>query len=102
MGPVAQRALDEDQGVFADQARAALQSFRGPIGVVPVVRRHVRRNGDVASSPAGPDMAGDTFVLVEYLDRLVGRAHTDTAADQGVRNGVERMIDLDMVVEMHF
>ena len=102
VGPVAERALDEDQGVFADQVGTALQSFRRPVGIMPVVRGHVRRNGDVASSPAASNMAGDTFMFVEDLDRLVGQARTDTAADQDVGNGVEGMIDLDMVVEVYF
>ena len=84
------------------QVGTALQSFRRPVGIMPVVRGHVRRNGDVASSPAASSMAGDTFMFVEDLDRLVGQARTDTAADQDVGNGVEGMIDLDMVVEVYF
>jgi hypothetical protein len=54
----------------------------------------------MAATLRAADMAGDTLVIVEYLDHPMGEPHLDGAADQPVRHGIEGLVDLDMIVGM--
>lgn len=46
-------------------------------------------------------MGGHELALVEDLDGTRRQAHVDTLADEAVRHGVVRALDLDVVVGMH-
>lgn len=47
-----------------------------------------------------PANGRDTLMVVEYLDYAMGEPHFDGTADQPVRHGIERLVDLDMVIGM--
>ena len=61
---------------------------------------HVRRFGRVSASPVDPDVRSDPAVLVEDLHGLGRDANVDLAATQRVGDAVERVRDLDVVVEV--
>lgn len=52
-------------------------------------------DGDVAGTLGAANMAGDTLVIVEYLDHPVGEPHLEGASDQPVRHRIEGLVDLD-------
>ncbi len=46
-------------------------------------------------------MAGNTPVLVENLDHAALEPYVHLPTDEGVRNGIEGLVDLDMVIGMN-
>ena len=45
-------------------------------------------------------MGADALAAMEYLDRAGGDPHIDLGADQRVRNRIEEVVDLDVIVEI--
>ncbi len=58
-------------------------------------------DGDVARALRASDVAGDTFVVKKDLDGPIGQSDVDPPSDEAVRHGIERLVDLDMVIGMH-
>ena len=58
------------------------------------------RVGRVSASPVDPDVRGDPAVLVEDLHGLGRDPNVDLAAAQRVGDAVERVLDLDVVVDV--
>jgi hypothetical protein len=46
-------------------------------------------------------MAGDPLVIKEDLDCPIGQPDIDLPADQTVRHGIERLVDVDVVIGMN-
>jgi len=44
-------------------------------------------------------MGGDALAAMEYLDRAGGDSHIDVGADEGVRNRIQELVNLDVIVE---
>ena len=61
---------------------------------------HVRRFGRVSASPVDPQVGGDPAVLVEDLHGLGRDPNVDLAAAQRVGDAVERVLDLDVIVDV--
>ena len=61
---------------------------------------HVRPFGRVSASPMDPEVRGDQAVLVEDLHGLGREPNVDLAAGQRVGDAVERVLDLDVVVDV--
>jgi hypothetical protein len=44
-------------------------------------------------------MGADALAAMEYFDRAGGDSHIDFDADEGVRNGIQELVNLDVTVE---
>ena len=44
-------------------------------------------------------MGADALAAMEYFDRAGGDSHIDFDADEGVRNGIQELVNLDVIVE---
>lgn len=57
-------------------------------------------DGDVARALRASDVAGDTLVVKDDLDCPIRQPDIDPPADETVRHGIERLVDVDMVIGM--
>ena len=55
-------------------------------------------DSDMAGTLGASDVAGDPLVVKEDLDRSIRQPDIDLPADQTVRHGIERLVDVDMVI----
>ena len=91
--------LAQGAGGLADGRGFAADAFDGPIGEVPVARRHVLWRGRVAMVAGTAQMGGDPLALAEHLDRALRQAHLKLVFGEAVGNAVVMIFDLDMIVE---
>ena len=77
MGPSLQDLLAQRCGRRADLTDVLADALDRPAGVAPVARGHLLGNGGVLPVPAGPQVDGDAFALVEDLDAADGQARLD-------------------------
>ena len=100
VGPGFEESFDEGGGVGPDPAAPVDQSRRGPVRVGAVGGRHVGPIGGVGALAAGAEVNGDAPVPVEDLDGVRTDPNVDLAAGQRVRDTVEGVPDLDVVVDV--
>ena len=60
----------------------------------------MRRFGRVSASPVDPQVSSDPAVLVEDIHGLGREPNIDLATAQRVGDAVERVLDLDVVVDV--
>lgn len=58
--------LGQGRGVWADPGSGGNQPLRRPLGIGPVIGRHMLRDGGVLSVAGCAHMGGDMAVLVEF------------------------------------
>jgi hypothetical protein len=63
--------------------------------------QHMLRQGRVPPTGAAAHMHGDTFALVEQLDRARGYAGFDLLPQQSMWHRVVMAINIDVVIERH-
>ena len=83
----------------ADGGGVPLEALHVPVSETLVVGGHVVRDRGRASSARRPNMGGNPFVPVKYLDRAGGKASVDLLAEQGVGDAVEVLLDFHVVVD---
>ena len=98
VGPIGEDGDDQPFGLGTEASSPSLEARRRPVGVTPMCARHVIGMSAVAASVIAALMAGDATAFVEDLDDLAGQPNIDLGADQGMRHGIEELLDLDMVV----
>ena len=99
MGPAFEHGDDERLGVRPDLGGPAAEPLGRPFGVTAMRARHVLRVRPAPGAPVAALMDGDALAAMEDLDRAGGGAHVDLGADQRMRNRIEEVVDLDMIVE---
>src|SRR5947209_1165394 len=77
----------------------AAEPIRRPFGVAPVRTRHVLRRRAVLAADVAALVNCDALTTMEHLDHACGDAHLDFGADEGVRDRVEKVMDLDVIIE---
>ncbi len=96
---VAQDHLDQGRGIGPDLRRPRLQPFRRPFGMAPMAGRHVIGDGGVLAIGRRPGVGGDTFAVVENLDRPRREPDPDLLSQQAVRRRVVMLVHLDVAIE---
>src|SRR3990172_2422306 len=101
MGPLGEDGLDERGGTVSDALPPADEARGGPGQMLLVGLGHVLGDGGVVAARVAPAVGGDADPPVEELHR--GRGHTGLhlLAEEGVRDRVEVMVELDVVVDVH-
>ena len=84
---------------MANGRSLAADALDGPIGEVPVARRHVLGDGRVAMIAGVAQMGRDPLALAEHLDRARREAHLELVFGEAVGNAVVMIFDLDMIIE---
>ena len=91
---------DQPFGARPDLGGPPAEPVRRPLGVTPVRTRHVIGIRAVPAAQIATLMDADALTAVENLDHAGGDAHIDLGADQRVRNRIEKVVDLDVIVEI--
>ena len=100
MRPAGEHGADQAFGVRPDLAGPAAEPIRRPLGVAPVGTGHVVGVRAVLAAHVAALVDRDALAAMEYLDRARGDANLDLGADQRVRNRVEEVMDLDVIIEI--
>ena len=100
VGPAVEELFDERGRVRSGPLAPGDQSGRSPTRMRAVRGGHVRPFGRVSASPVDPKVGSDPAVLVEDLHGLGRDPNVDLAAAQRVGDAVERVLDLDVVVDV--
>ena len=100
MRPTGEHGGDQPLGVRPDLAGPAAESVRRPFGVTPMGAGHVVRVRAVLAAHVAALMGADALAAMEDLDHARGDPHVDLGADERVRNRVEEVMDLDVIVEI--
>ena len=100
MGPAGEHGADQAFGVRPDLAGPAAEPIRRPLGVAPVGAGHVVGIRAVLAAHVAALMDADALAAMEDLDRARGDPHIDLGADQRVRDRIEKVMDLDVIVEI--
>ena len=91
--------VDQGLGIGTDAGGVMADPLRRPGGEPPVGARHVFCNGGKAPVGRSAQMAGDAFAAMEDLDRSIGHPGPELLSQQGVRQRVVMLVDLDVVIE---
>jgi hypothetical protein len=91
---------DQAFGVGPDLAGPAAEPIRRPLGVTPVGAGHVVGVRAVLAAHGAALMNSDALTAMENLDRAHGDPHVDLGADQRVRDRIQKVMDLDGIVEV--
>ena len=100
MPPAGEHGDDQPFGVRPDLAGPAAEPIRRPVGVTPVRTRHVIGIRAVPAADVATLVDADALTAMEDLDHARGDAHIDLGADQRVRNRIEKVVDLDVIIEI--
>src|SRR5208282_5101474 len=100
MGPAGEHGADQGFGVRPDLAGPAAEPIRRPLGVAPMGAGHVVGVCAVLAASVAALMGADALAAMEDLDRSRGDPHVDLGADQRVRNRIEKVMGLDVVVQV--
>ena len=61
--------------------------------------RHVVRQGGVLAVAAAASVGGDAFAAEEHLDRAGGKPGIDLGPGVAMRDTIEMVVDLDVIVD---
>jgi hypothetical protein len=100
MRSAGERGYNQSLGVWPDLPGPTAEPFRRPLGVAPVRTGHVLGVRAVLAADIATLVDGDALTAMEYLDRARRDAKLDLGADEGVRNRVEKVVDLDVIIEI--
>ncbi len=95
-----EHGADQSFGVGPNFTSPAAEPIRRPIGKKPVCARHVIGVRAVLAAHVAPLMNRDALPAMEHLDDALGDAHLDLGANEGVRNRVQEVVDLYVVIEI--
>jgi len=100
MRPAGQRRGDQPFGIGSDLAGPAAEPIRRPIGVTPVGTRHMVGFRAAPTADVTTLMDADALAAMEYLDHAGGDPHIDFGSNERVRNRIQKLVDLDVIVEI--
>ena len=100
MRPAGEHGADQAFGVRPDLAGPAAEPIRRPLGVAPVGAGHMVGVRAVLAAHGAALMGADALAAMEDLDGSRGDPHVDLGADQRVRDRIEKVMDLDVIVEI--
>ena len=100
MRPAGEHGADQAFGVRPDLAGPAAEPIRRPLGVAPVGAGHMVGVRAVLAAHGAALMGADAFAAMEDLDGSRRDPHVDLGADQRVRGRVQKVMDLDVIVEI--
>ena len=100
MRPAGEHGADQAFGVRPDLAGPAAEPIRRPLGVAPVGTGHMVGVRAVLAAHGAALMGADALAAMEDLDRARGDPHVDLGADQRMRDRIEKVMDLDVIVEI--
>src|SRR3984957_2235313 len=98
--PAGEHGADQAFGVGSDLAGPAAEPIRRPLGVIPVGTRHVVGLRAVLAAHVAALVDRYSLAAMEHLDCARGDANLDLGANQSVRNRVEEIMDLDVIIEV--
>ena len=100
MRPAGEHGADQAFGVRPDLAGPAAEPIRRPLGVAPVGAGHMVGVRAVLAAHGAALMGADALAAMEDLDRARGDPHVDLGADERVRDRIQKVMDLDVIVEI--
>ena len=100
MRPAGEHGGDQAFGVRPDLAGPAAEPIRRPLGVAPVGTGHVVGVRAVLAAHVAALMDADALTAMEDLDGARGDPHVDLGANERVRDRIEEVMDLDVIVEI--
>ena len=100
MRPAGEHGADQAFGVRPDLAGPAAEPIRRPLGVAPVGAGHMVGVRAVLAADVASLMDADALAAMEDLDRSRGDPHVDLGADERVRDRIQKVMDLDVIVEI--
>src|SRR5260370_25956308 len=100
MRPAGERGADQALGVRPDLAGPPAEPIRRPLGVTPVGAGHVIGVRAVLTAYVAALMGADALAAMEDLDRARGDPHVDLGADERVRDRIQEVMDLVVVIEI--
>ena len=93
-------SADQGLGVGPDLAGPAAKPIRRPLGVMPMGTGHVIGVRAVLAAHVAALMDRNTLSTMEHLDDALGDADLDLGANEGVRDRVQKVVDLDVIIEI--
>src|SRR3954452_10281668 len=99
MRPALQDQLAQRGSSWADRSGLAANALDRPVGIASVARRHMLGHRGVPMVAAGTQMSSDPLTLQKDLNSARRQPHLDFAAGKTVRNAVEMVLELDMVID---
>ena len=100
MRPAGEHGADQAFGVRPDLAGPAAEPIRRPLGVAPVGAGHMVGVRAVLAAHVAALMDADALAAMEDLDHARGDPHVDLGADERVRDRIQEVMDLDVIVEI--
>src|ERR1700722_4311967 len=100
MRPTCEHGDDQPFGARSDFAGPSAESIWRPFGVAPMRAGHVVWVCPVLSAQVTALVGADALAAVEYLDGAGRNPHVDLSAQERVRDRIEEVMDLDVVVEI--
>src|SRR5271169_6392855 len=100
MRPAGEHGADQAFGVRPDLAGPTAEPIRRPLGVAPVGAGHMVGVRAVLAAHVTALMDADALAPMEDLDGSRGDPHVDLGADERVRNRIQKVVDLDVIVEI--
>ena len=100
MRPAGEHGADQAFGVRPDLAGPAAEPIRRPLGVTPVGAGHVVGVRAVLAAHVAALVDADALTAMEDLDRARGDPHLNLGADERVWNRIQKVMDLDVIVEI--
>ncbi len=98
MRPAGEDGGDQPFGLRADGCAPAPEAIRCPLGVASMRTRHMRGVCSIARATIAALMHSNTFAAMEYLDHPGGCPDIDLLADEGMGDGIEEALALDVVI----
>ena len=98
MRPAGEDGDDQPFGLRTDGRAPAPEALRRPFGVAAVRARHVSGVCSIARPAIAALMHSNAFAAMEYLDHPGGCPDIDLLADEGMRDGIEEALALDVVI----
>src|ERR1700722_20868824 len=95
-----QNSADQGFGIGPDLTGPAAEPIWRPLGVKPVSARHVVGVRAMLATHVAALVDAYALAAMEDLDDALGDANLDLGANEGVRNRVEEVTDLDVIVEI--
>src|SRR4051794_32910732 len=92
-----QRAKDADRR--PDRVRVAADALDGPVRIATVTGWHVLRHRRVLAVAAAAPVSGDALATQEHLDRAGREPGIDLGPGITVRDAIEVVLDLDVIVD---
>ena len=100
MRPAGEHGDDQAFRVRSDFPGPAAEPIRRPLGVAPVGTGHMVGVRAVLAAHGAALIGADASAAMEDLNRACGDSHVDLGADQRVGDRIEKVMDLDVIVEI--